>query len=321
METKRLTGIDNLLHLDLRDKGFKVGLMTGVYVYHWHRADGVSLTDVPKAPVAAPVQRGETLKPTGRKITVPYDNGQVIVDEVEDKPGMDVKMAKEKISQCKGDNFVVIGAPLPYNREIDVQTCLWIEHQKRKPNMIALYEPTRFAAFGRNNVIHKTLTYLPGVTHIFFVDKDVLPPIDAIERLLAHDKDIIVGATPIYKGEPVWSVMKYDPAEDIDNVFNPVKYNELPDELFRAHHFGATTVLIKRHALETMGYPWYQDVFAPGALMLGQDLFFTAKAKQYGFELWCDPTVKCGHARQTEMKTVFDKCCLDKELTDAAVDS
>jgi len=101
--------------------------------------------------------------------------------------------------------------------------------------------------------------------------------------------------------------MKYDPAEDIDNVFSPVKYNELPDKLFRAHHFGATTVLIKRHVLEEMGYPWYQDVFAPGALMLGQDLFFTAKAKQYGFELWCDPTVKCGHARQTEMKIVFDK--------------
>jgi hypothetical protein len=61
-----------------------------------------------------------------------------------------------------------------------------------------------------------------------------------------------------------------------------------------------------------MGYPWYQDVFAPGQLLLGQDLFFTAKAKQCDFELWCDPTVKCEHARQTEMKTVFDECCLPK---------
>lgn len=318
LEPDRLTGIDNLLHIKLRDSGHKVGLMTGVYVYHWHRADGVNLADIPKAPVATPVQRGETLKPTGKKITVPYDNGQVVVDEVEDKPGMDIEMAKEKIKQCKDRNFIVIGAPLPYTREIDVQTCLWIEYQKRKPNMMALYEPTRFAAFGRNNVIYKTLKYLPGVTHIFFIDKDVLPPVDAIERLLAHDKDVIVGATPIYRGEPAWSVMKYDPNETVDNVFNAVRYNELPDELFRAHHFGGTTCLFKRHVLETMGYPWYQDVFAPGTLMLGQDLFFTAKAKQYGFELWCDPTVKCGHARMTEMKTVFDNC---KELIDGAVNS
>jgi hypothetical protein len=184
--------------------------------------------------------------------------------------------------------------------------------------MIALYEPTRFAAFGRNNVIYKTLRFLPGVTHVFFIDKDVLPPVDAIERLLAHDKDVIVGATPIYRGEPCWSVMKYDPNETVDNVFNAVRYNELPDELFRAHHFGGTTCLFKRHVLETMGFPWYQDVFAPGTLMLGQDLFFTAKAKQYGFELWCDPTVKCGHARMTEMKTVFDNC---KELIDGKVEA
>ncbi len=311
LEPNRLTGIDNLLHMDLRDRNLKVGLMTGVYVYHWHRADGVNLADIPKKPVAAPVQGA--LKPTGRQIKVPFDNSQIEVDEVEEKPGMDVEAANTKIAQCKDDNFVVIGAPLPYNREIDVQTCLWIEYQKRKPNMVAFYECTRFAAFGRNNVIYNTLHHLPDVTHIFFIDKDVLPPIDAIERLMAHDKDIIVGATPIYRGEQVWSVMKYDPTDPADNVFNPVRYNELPDELFRAHHFGGTTCLVKRHVYEKMGFPWYQDVFAPGRLLLGQDLFFTAKAKLCGFELWCDPTVKCGHDRMVEMKTVFDQCCLEND--------
>jgi hypothetical protein len=311
MEPNRLTGIDNLLHLDLRDKGHKVGLMCGVYVYHWHRADGINRADVPKPE--------EVLKKN--EIMVPYDTGQVKVEVKKEEAGMDIKAAQGKIQRCKDDNFIVIGAPLPYNRGIDVQTCLWIEYQKRKPNMIALYEPTRFASFGRNNVIHKTLEHLPGVTHVFFIDKDVLPPVDAIERLLAHDKDIIVGATPIYRGEPVWSVMKYDPDETCDNVFNAIPYAELPSELFRAHHFGGTTCLIKRHVLETMGYPWYQDVFAPGALLLGQDLFFTAKAKQYNFELWCDPSIKCEHARLTEMKTVFDECCLPKELSDVKVNS
>jgi hypothetical protein len=47
MEKGRLTGIDNLLHIDLRDNGLKVGLMTGIYVYHWHRADGVNVADTP----------------------------------------------------------------------------------------------------------------------------------------------------------------------------------------------------------------------------------------------------------------------------------
>lgn len=287
-------GVDNMLHLDMRDNGYKVGLMTGVYLYHWHRA----------------FQDGSVALPTKKEGELDVPVGLSWMKEAQfestEKVDMDVKAARHKIKQCDGGNFVIIGSPLPYTREIDLLTCLWIEYQKRKDNMMALYEPTRFASLGRNNVIHKTLTYLQGATHVFFVDKDVLPPIDAIERLMAHDKDIVVGCTPIYKDEPMWSVMKYDPNETIDNAFHPIPYLELPKELFRAHHFGGTTCLIKRHVLEKMEYPWYQDIFKPGKLLLGQDLFFTAKAKKMDFELWCDPTIQCEHTRHNEMKTVFD---------------
>jgi GT2 family glycosyltransferase len=294
MEPGRFTGIDNLLHLDLRDNGFKIGLMCGVYVYHWHRA-------VP--------QQQEDVTEQGLEWV---DRRRFAKIKEDEEVGMEIEAARQKIKDNKEDNFVIIGVPLPYTRSIDLLTCLWVEYQKRKENMMALYESSRWASHGRNNVIYKTLQYLPGATHIFFIDRDVVPPVDAIERLMDHDKDVVVGVTPIYKEQPCWSVMKYDPEETIDNIFKPIPYNDLPDKLFRAHHFGATTVLIKRHVFEKMGYPWYQDLFAPGSLLLGQDLFFTAKAKRYGFELWCDPTIECEHIRQSEMKTVFDKCLRDK---------
>lgn len=285
----RITGVDNLLHITLRDKGYKLGLMRGVYLYHWYRM---------RLP-----QRESELTPRVAK----FDEkpvGQLIAEP--DKVDMAIESAQMKIKLCEDDNFVIIGVPLPYTSNIDVRTCLWVEYQKRKFNMMALYEPSRFASFGRNTIIYKTLQYLPGVTHIFFIDNDVVPPVDAIEKLMAHDKDIVVGVTPIYKERPCWSVMEYDPDEKIDNVFKPIPYNELPDKMFRAHHFGATTVLIKRRVFESMEYPWYQDMFAPGKLLLGQDLYFTAKAKYYGFELWCDPNIKCEHIRQAMYKTVFD---------------
>jgi len=298
MEPKRLTGVDNLLHLDLRDKGHKVGLMSGIYVYHWHRAkDIIEETD----PEISHGAEWAQLHPEFERKT--------------ETVGIDVEAAQYKIKECKDNNFVIIGVTLPYTRNIDLLTCLWVEYQKRKPNMMALYESSRFASHGRNNVIYKTLKYLPGATHVFFVDNDVIPPVDAIEKLMAFDKDVVVGATPIYKERPCWSVMKYDPDEKIDNIFTPVPYEELPEEPFRAHHCGGTTILIKRHVLEAMGFPWYQDIFAPGALLLGQDLFFTAKLKHYGFELWCEPSVKCEHIRQSELKTVFDN--LIKEPSNA----
>lgn len=306
MQPGRLTGIDNLLHIDLRDKGFKVGLMTGIYVYHWHRADGVNRADVPKE---IPVPKQVKYLPDG------FEWAQDTAT-LPEETGMDIEMARDKISKVNGGPFIIIGVPLPNDRELDVCTCLWVEHKKRLSNMMAFYEPSRFASHGRNTIIWKVLEYLPGVTHVFFIDKDVIPPVDAIERLLAHDKDVIVGPTPIYKDQPVWSVMKYDPDETIDNIFSPIKYAELPKELFRAHHFGGTTTLTKRHVLETMEFPWYQDVFAPGAILLGQDLFFTAKAKQMGFELWCDPSVQCEHVRKSAMKSVFDKL-YEEEIANA----
>jgi len=265
-DDRMMYGVDNMLHLDLKKKGRKVGLMTGIYLYHWH---------------------GHRDEKKTVKTSAGLEWMKDAKFEKKEEVGLDVQAAQFKIHQCKGKDFVIIGVPLPYTRNIDLLTCLWVEYQKRKDNMIALYEPTRFASFGRNNVIHKTLQYLKGATHVFFVDNDVCPPVDAIERLLAHDKDVVVGATPIYKGQPCWSVMKYDPHETVDNIFNPIPYADLPKKLFRAHHFGGTTCLIKRHVLEEMKYPWYQDIFAPGALLLGQDLYFTAKAKQMGFELWC----------------------------------
>ncbi len=304
MEPGRLTGIDNLLHIDLRDKGFKVGLMTGIYVYHWHRADGVNNADLPPEEPKQVKYLPDGFEWAKDTATLPEETG------------MDIEMARDKISKVNGEPFIIIGVPLPNDRELDVCTCLWVEHKKRLSNMMAFYEPSRFASHGRNTIIWKVLEYLPGVTHVFFIDKDVVPPVDAIERLLAHDKDVIVGATPIFKDQPVWSVMEYDPDEKIDNIFNPVKYAKLPKKLFRAHHFGGTTCLTKRRVLETMEYPWYQDVFAPGAILMGQDLFFTAKAKKMGFELWCDPTVKCEHVRKSAMKTVFDQL-YEKEISNA----
>jgi hypothetical protein len=321
MQPNRLTGIDNLLHLDLRNKGHKVGLMTGIYVYHWHRADGKDYADLPEQVIKQEIPERQIPKQV-KYLPEGFEWAQDTAT-LPEETGMDIEMARDKISRCNGGDFVIIGAPIPNDRAIDVCTCLWIEHKKRLSNMMALYECSRFASHGRNNVCYKTLEYLPGATHVFFIDKDVLPPVDAIERLLAHDKDIVVGATPIFKDQPVWSVMKYDPNETIDNIFTPIPYADLPKKLFRAHHFGGTTVLIKRHVLEKMQYPWYQDVFAPGAILLGQDLFFTAKAKQMGFELWCDPTVQCEHLRQSAMKTVFDKCLemQNKELISGKVNN
>ena len=61
-------GVDNAIHQAARDRGCRVYLMEGVYVYHWYRADGISS----ERSVAAP----DSSDSNGRR-REPYGNGDV----------------------------------------------------------------------------------------------------------------------------------------------------------------------------------------------------------------------------------------------------
>ncbi|GAH22455.1 unnamed protein product, partial [marine sediment metagenome] len=102
-------GVDNLIHLDLKKAGHRVGLAIGVYLYHWHRAGQVTLP-------------GDSSKEKEDGLEIP-SGLEWIKDahfESKDKVDMDVKAARFKINQCNGGNFVIIGSPLPPERDIDL---------------------------------------------------------------------------------------------------------------------------------------------------------------------------------------------------------
>lgn len=42
-ENRRMLAVDNDLHRGCNREGIKVGLITGLYVYHWYRADGTNV--------------------------------------------------------------------------------------------------------------------------------------------------------------------------------------------------------------------------------------------------------------------------------------
>ena len=39
------------------------------------------------------------------------------------------------------------------------------------------------------------------------------------------------------------------------------------------------------------GYKWYEN----GMVKMSNDWFFCEKARELGYEVWCDPTIKLGH--------------------------
>jgi hypothetical protein len=122
-------------------------------------------------------------------------------------------------------------------------------------------------------------------SHIFWVDSDMKFPIDAPMRLLARNKDI-VGANyrrrrfpnPNFTGMN-GSNGQFTEFQTTDNSPAMEMCDVLPHGL----------VMIKRQVYEKVPQPHYlQEYIQELNLEIGEDIFFCTKAKESGFEVWCD---------------------------------
>ena len=136
---------------------------------------------------------------------------------------------------------------------------------------------------------------------IFFVDDDVISPPDVYMRLVKHDLDIVSG---LYyrRHEPICPVaMKTDDTGKHQWVtaWSP------PNSMLEVDLVGAGCLLIHRRVLERMSPPWFEwqigrepaqvSGAAPKRGALSEDFAFCVKAKEAGFKVHLDTSIRCDH--------------------------
>jgi hypothetical protein len=138
-------------------------------------------------------------------------------------------------------------------------------------------------ASSRTGIVREALKQ-EGVTHLLFVDSDMVIPYDCIPRLLAHDKDII-GVRYNRRRFPVKGTWEPD-GEEFETIPYKVKY------------VGTGLMLIKLSIFEKeWNGPWFSfGRDAEGMLKIGEDAWFCYTAKDNGFETWIDPTLNVKHS-------------------------
>lgn len=160
-------------------------------------------------------------------------------------------------------------------------------------------------ALGLNEI---TRSFLASPCEWLFIanDDNVYPP-DTITRLLAHDKDIITGlclarrppfTACIYEVVSV-SDMSPDEAEVLipkqaTGWAQPIRLGEKDHGLIRIAACGGAALLIRRRVVETLADPWW-ELARTGPDALGEDLWLCKKARDAGFEIWCDLDAPIGH--------------------------
>ena len=145
------------------------------------------------------------------------------------------------------------------------------------------------AVTARNNIIWKM--YQGNFTHVFFADSDMVFPAGTLQKLLNHDVDIVGG----------YYVRKRN--EFLPTAF---KLGKRPAGLWETEHvnefkeveaIGTGCLLVKRIVFDKVGSPWFEYRWTGEATgkMVTEDMVFCEKAKERGFKIYCDGTIKCGH--------------------------
>ena len=121
-------------------------------------------------------------------------------------------------------------------------------------------------------------------THLLFVDSDMFFPSTAIKQLLAHEKEII-------------SVEYNRRKFPLEKVTKPlIEGEESSTELYKAGVVGTGFMLLDLSIFTDLALPWFNfGRDKEGALVLGEDAWFVNTARDAGYDVWIDPTIKVRH--------------------------
>lgn len=152
---------------------------------------------------------------------------------------------------------------------------------------------------GRNQLASACLE--SDCDYLLMIDADLAFPVDALDRLIQRDKDVIA-APYTTKGTPSLWTTRF-----LDDLMPPFVQGAMP-----VRFVSGGFTLIKRSVLEALAKvapryrqrdAWYYDFFSPyvqelveGAPeYLPEDWAFCQRVRDQGFDIWCDFDIRLTH--------------------------
>ena len=143
----------------------------------------------------------------------------------------------------------------------------------------------------RNEIVKAFLE--SDCTHLLFVDADTIPPLDAIEKLLAHNLPIVSALTPIIEmtkdGAP-WK--KYNCVDTDDKHMRP------NTGLRECKGAGTSCLLIRRDVLEQLEMPYFRFKYQDDTgkqVFVSEDIHFIINCLSKGIKTMADTSIICQH--------------------------
>jgi hypothetical protein len=126
--------------------------------------------------------------------------------------------------------------------------------------------------------------------YLLTVEDDIIPPPDALEKMIAVDADIVYGVYCFRRGRPMLNIAKpYDLTESYSLPNNIKDWQTLCGQIIPCGGLGFGCTLIKRSVFNAVSL--HSDSGTDADSQLAHD------ARRLGLSQMCDTTVLCGHRR------------------------
>ena len=179
---------------------------------------------------------------------------------------------------------------------LETKIARWII--ERDYDVVQLFRSAVPVSANRNGIVDEFLR--TDCDFLLMIDSDTLPTLNPLD-LVKHDKDIVSGATPVWKeGGYAWAVGR----KAADGSYNQYTSEERKG-LRQVDGVAASCLMVKRKVLEKIKVPFMEKFNEIGERALGEDLHFCERALEAGFTVWCDWEMVCDHAKEIRMLSVI----------------
>lgn len=209
----------------------------------------------------------------------------------------------EKIEEPR----VYLATPIGKNSNLHGQTAAFCSYTSHLSSVVQWgYTNTLSAEMSRNTLIEDYSHITNDWTHVFFVDSDIVPPINCLDTFLGVDADVVVAMCPLFMDGFYWNV------QGNDNEWIPMG-KELPEEPFGTSLSGAGCFLARKEVLDDIGWPWFKMEYQPKYENDGQPIkqdegeYFFGKVRDKGYRIIAHPKMICKHFNHVDLLEVFKK--------------
>lgn len=135
--------------------------------------------------------------------------------------------------------------------------------------------------------------------YLFSVDSDIVLPNDTLTKMLAADKDIISGL--YIQRIPGTHTLEVYEDNDFGGVVN-IPYEYIKDEgITEIAGCGMGCCLVRGEIFRNMEYPhFYYKSALDHRNTVSEDIYFCLKARELGYKIWADTSIKCEHIGSTK---------------------